>query len=80
MRFISVPGTDYKVIVEAQGLLWCMTITAPGRTHIRFSNIYNSAADALGEAEGFAAFVLANWGITLDGPIRWETRAFSAAG
>ena len=77
MTFVNAPSTRYKIIVEEQGLLWCMSVRAPGRTHIRFSNVYGSAEAALEEAETFAAVALAKWGMVLDGPIQWEIAALT---
>ena len=71
MRFLI--GANYKVIVEEQGPLWCMTATAPGRAYVRFSNVYVNAEMALEEAEKFALLTLSKWGIQLERPVEWET-------
>jgi hypothetical protein len=59
----SLIGTNYVVIVEEQGPLWCMTATTPGREPVKYSNVYVSAEAALQEAEWFAALTLSKWGL-----------------
>lgn len=75
MKFVNAANQHYRIIVEEHGLLWRITVGAPGRTDLRFTNIYDSVDAALTEAERLADCVLAKWGVVLDGPIRWESGA-----
>ena len=71
----SIIGANYKVVVEKNGPLWCMTATTPGREPVRYSNVYVSVEAALEEAEHFAALTLSKWGLS-----DWQAKAFTKPG